>query len=185
MKNRELEVKLELTEEEALYIREKLADKELKTDSYQNDRYYCAAGVDGRKYMQKKCLRIRTQDEKVTLDYKEILSQQDTYMQQLIEYSTVIADAQSMDAILGQLGLRHILTVTKKRQEYVYESIYKVALDYVDRLGFFLEIELLDETKASASWVDSIVKEFKIGEIRINRKGYSNMIMDLQKEELP
>ena len=183
MKNREFEVKLELTEAEALFVQKKLSGKELQKGSYQKDRYYCPAGIDSRKFMQKSCLRIRTQDGKISLDYKEILSQHDAYIQQLIEYSTMIADAQIMDAILRQLGLSHVLTVEKKRQEYIYNSIYKIAIDHVDMLGYFLEIEMLDESKTSASWIDAIIKDLNIGEVRINKTGYSNMIMDLQKEE--
>lgn len=184
MRDREFEVKLELTNEEAVFIKEKLNGQIKRPSSCQIDRYYCPEGTDSRKYMQEKCLRIRTQDGEVTLDYKEIISQHDIYMQQLIEYSTIIADAQIMDAILNQIGMRHILSVTKRRQEYIVDSIFKIALDYVEQLGFFLEIELLDETKFSENWVTNIIKELNISEIRINRMGYSNMLLDLQKEEL-
>ena len=58
------------------------------------------------------------------------------------EYEVEIDDDKNLDKIFQILGLEKIATVSKVRNTYFYLNKYEVALDYVDNLGYFIEIEV-------------------------------------------
>ena len=180
--SREYELKLELTEGEATRIYTMMKRCSNETVEKQIDKYYCPVSSDPKEFMQTKCIRIRMQGEKKTLDYKEIVDENSTYMQKLIEFSTGIDNENSLEEILKRLGLKKILTVQKDRTESIYKNDCKISLDKVDQLGWFIEIELLDTTLEESileNKIKSIINELGITEIRINKQGYSNMLLNL------
>lgn len=56
------------------------------------------------------------------------------------EYEVEIDDDKNLDKIFQILGLEKIAIVNKVRNTYFYLNKYEVALDYVDNLGYFIEI---------------------------------------------
>ncbi|WP_125140112.1 class IV adenylate cyclase [Clostridium transplantifaecale] len=181
MDNKEFEVKLELTPEEAQEIYRYLVNDLNGIPEIQKDIYYCPVQSDVRQYMNTKCVRIRTRNKKITLDYKEIIDEKNTYIQKLTEYSTGIEDDTSMDLILRELGLVAVLKVQKERVESIHKEIFKIALDNVEDLGWFIEIELLnhdgDESVIENKMI-KVIEELGIKEVRINKTGYSNMLLN-------
>lgn len=183
MDNKEFEVKLELTPEEAQEIYGYLVNDLKGVPEIQKDIYYCPVQSDIRKYMQTKCVRIRTRNKTTTLDYKEIIDEKNAYIQKLTEYSTGIEDETSMELILRQLGFEAVLKIQKERVECIDKDIYKIALDHVENLGWFVEIELLrhdgDET-AIENKMKQVIEDLGIKVVRINKTGYSNMLLNNQ-----
>lgn len=98
----------------------------------------------------------------------------------LCEYSTYVGNLKQINGILNVLGFKEIMQVHKKRIEGVYEKKYKIALDNVNYLGWFLEVELInvniDEIDANM-FAKNIIKDFGIKEVCINKEGYSNMLL--------
>lgn len=184
--SREYELKLELTEDEADRIRDFLVSRLNVEIQRQEDTYYCPAEYDVRRYMERKCVRVRSQNEIYTLDYKEIINEESVYVQKIMEYSTQISDPVSVDEILKHIGFRRTIVISKERVECRYKNKYKIALDYVRDLGWFLEIELLECNADEAileEQMRSILQELNVIEIRINKKGYSNMMLDVKYGE--
>lgn len=187
MNGKEYEVKLELskTEGERIYclIKDKLNGKQ----EFQKDLYYCPNNEDVREFMKKKCIRIRIKDNKKTLDYKEIIDENNEYIQKMKEYSTEIGNVNDMEIILKEVGLNSILEVYKERIECIYKKNYKIAIDNVQKLGWFVEIELLDvdiDENIVKETMQKIIKDdLNIKTVNINKTGYSNMLLNLQYGE--
>lgn len=181
MDNKEYEVKLELTPEEAQEIYRYLVNDLKGVPEIQRDIYYCPVQSDVREYMKTKCVRIRTRNKKATLDYKEIIDERNTYIQKLTEYSTGIEDETSMDLILRQLGLAAVLKIQKERVECIHNKIFKIALDNVEALGWFIEIELLNHDGDEISIenkIKNVIKDLGINDVRINKTGYTNILLN-------
>lgn len=58
------------------------------------------------------------------------------------EYEVEIDDENHLEQIFKVLGLETIAIVNKVRKTYFYLSKYEIALDYVQDLGYFIEIEV-------------------------------------------
>lgn len=186
MNNKEFEVKLELTHDEAEKIYNFIRDDLKGKLEWQKDIYYCPDGVNIKAFMEKKCIRIRTHNNIKTLDYKEIIDENSKYMQKLVEYSTEIENENSMSIILQQLGFKPVLEVNKKRIESIYKEIFKVALDNVEKLGWFIEIELLQfdyDENILEKLMKNAIKDLGIKIVRVNKIGYSNMLLDINYGE--
>jgi len=83
-------------------------------------------------------LRIRIKEEGARLTYKGPKLDQTTKSR--LERTVEIDDPQQMELILSALGFVLSAQVRKKRAKYSYEGVI-VALDEVDGLGSFVELE--------------------------------------------
>lgn len=183
MNGKEYELKLELSKTEGERIYNLIKDKLNGKQEFQKDIYYCPNNEDVKEFMKKKCIRIRIKENKKTLDYKEIIDENNEYMQKMKEYSTEIDNVENMELILKELGLNSILEVYKERIECIYEKFYKIAIDNVQKLGWFVEIEILDvdidEDIVKESMQKIIKYDLDIKTVKINKTGYSNMLLNL------
>lgn len=81
-------------------------------------------------------LRIRNENGKFVMNYKKKRSQSCCD-----EYETLVDNADSLDKILISLGMKKIGVIKKIRKKYLYDNKFEVALDDVENLGLFIEIE--------------------------------------------
>ncbi len=179
MNNQELEVKLQLDETQFNNLLLMASNDTSETIGEQIDMYFCPKSSDFREYMKTKCLRIRKEGKKSSLDYKEIIGSGEEYAQQLIEYSTQIEDMRQMSFILKQLDFQLVIEIIKERYEFVLEELYKVSLDKVKNLGFFIEIEVIDKNmsyKDAGTCLKNIVEKLDLSGNTVNKEGYSNMM---------
>lgn len=186
MHNKEYELKLQITEEEANIIKKLMQSVGNVTMSRQKDIYFCPANANVPEYMDKKCIRIRNEDHSTSFDFKELVDDSNILIQKLNEYSTVIENGQQLEEILEHIGLKKTIVVNKKRAKCNYRNICILALDDVDELGYFLEIELIDVEKKDSSLIEcmqNIVRELGIQQIVVNKCGYSNMLLKKQYGE--
>ncbi len=168
----ETEIKIRLTEKEF-----KMLQSFLKTNatflknSYQEDTYYQPTY---RKFLNDgvvtEWLRIGKRGNQLIVNYKNWYDNK--YCD---EYEVEIDDAQNMDRIFKILGLEEIAIVKKTRDTYFYLNKYEIALDYVDGLGYFVEIEVKEYTTSALSEYDALIqlaKDLHLSLEHIDKRGY-------------
>ena len=88
-----------------------------------------------------------------------------------------------MDKIFKILGLEEIATVDKIRTTYLYQDKYEIALDYVERLGYFVEIEVKEYTKSIMEEYDLLLhtaKDLGLNLNYIDRRGYPYYLIKMK-----
>lgn len=180
MSEKEYELKLQITRAEAEKIQKEIIFENQFNKCQQEDIYFYPKGENVFKYMNRKCLRIRTTNGKSSLDFKELFDESNIYMQKMVEYSTDVSNIEQMEKILNEVGLCRAITINKERWQCIYNKQCKLCLDYVKELGFFLEIELLNTEETDEildKRIQDVLKDLYISEIVINKIGYSNMLL--------
>ena len=93
------------------------------------------------------CLRIRSCENEDKITYK-----QDIYKNDIWQYSNEseisIEDANVMQQILDNLGLKQLLEINNNREYYKYGN-YEIVLENVKDLGLFMEVEYKGNLDAS------------------------------------
>lgn len=178
MNYKEIEIKLQIDEDNyyrLLALMESTAAFQSK--KHQVDIYY---SPENESYYDNgdRCLRIRSENNKSILSYKRI-NGEGTSQQYIEEYETCIESQDMMNNILKALNYRSEIIVDKDRKEYCTADGFLVALDVVENLGFFVEIE-------NRNREDVVEKQNKdlvhfVGCLGLdmawrNSEGYSNML---------
>lgn len=178
MSSKEIEIKLQL--EESDYIRlEKLLDEmaSSKIQKHQIDVYYSPLG-NSFYDSGDRCLRVRTEGDSTILSYKRIF-EENTNKQFIEEYETCVDNFEMIDNILKGLCFWREITVDKFRVEYFLETGFLVALDKVQNLGYFIEVENCnenDELEKRNQDLYVFVQQLQVDLTHRNTEGYSNMI---------
>lgn len=121
-------------------------------------------------------IRLRKNNNTSILTFKKVVDNKGT----TVEHESSVSDPQSVRQILLQLGFLPTITVNKKRTE-TQDDGFTLAIDHVEHLGFFLEIEVLSKTN-DTSIHDSIIKkalEYEISADQIEDKKYDRLLNDL------
>lgn len=139
----ETEIKIKLSEKEYkeldLFLKE---NANSKGETKQVDTYY---EPSYRKFIHdeldkglsiQEWLRIGIRGNKTILNYKNWYDNK--YCD---EYEVEIDDAKNLDKIFHILGIEKLIIVDKMRKKYMYLDKYEISLDYVEKLGYFVEIE--------------------------------------------
>ncbi len=112
-------------------------------------------------------LRVREAGGKVQVTYK---GPKDTILGSKIreEINLGIESAPVFDTIITRLGFREVATVTKER-EYFQLDDFSIALDEVNTLGSFVEVELITDSDPAeaAERIDRIAEKLEIKGERI------------------
>jgi len=167
----ETEIKIKLSKEEferLVLIMENSA--KVLSESEQKDTYYQPTY---RNFINSdsitEWLRIGERGNKKILTYK---NWHDVHCD---EYEVEIDDIDKLNKIFNVLGLEKIALVNKIRKTYLYLDKYEVALDYVENLGHFIEIEVKKYDKKIAEEYDDLLKIAKklgLNLDKIDRRGY-------------
>lgn len=115
-------------------------------------------------------LRIGKRGNKNILNYKNWYSDMSCD-----EYEVEINNIKDMDKILKVLGMIQIVEVDKIRNSFIYLDKYEVALDNVEKLGYFIEIEIKKYTKTVMEECDELLKLAKGLNLNLNnvdKRGY-------------
>jgi len=86
-------------------------------------------------------LRLRDQDGKHIFTYKRTVLETGNR----IEHETPIEDPHAVEAIINELGWQEAVTINKQRLEF-HSDTFTYALDNVDTIGTFIEIEYVQAT---------------------------------------
>lgn len=92
-----------------------------------------------------------------------------------------------MDRIFNILGLEKLVVVDKERTTYFYQDKYEVALDKVESLGYFIEIEVknYDKEKNPNKEYDDLLKLSKNLHLDLNnldKRGYPYHLIKMKNK---
>lgn len=98
-----------------------------------------------------------------------------------VELSTDLTETESILAMLEHLGFSHVARITKKRTFFRLNKV-TISLDQVESLGWFLELELLvdskDEVSSSLGQLFSIIQDLGIDPKSSIRESYLELYLD-------
>lgn len=181
--NVETEIKVKISNEEFncldLFFKN---NAKFLTESRQIDKYYQPTYRNFLKNNDEiinEWLRIGIRGNKKILNYKNWY---DTMY--CDEYEVEIDDENNLDKIFKIIGLEEIALVDKRRKTYYYLNKYEIALDYVEKLGYFIEIEVKTYDASAFHEYDELIKlarKLKLNLNNIDRRGYPyHLIYDLK-----
>lgn len=173
----ETEIKIKLSEVEYndLKLRMESNAKFLKS-AHQKDTYYSPTH---RNFLEPKYpfewLRIGERGNKIIVNYKHWYPEGVEKNSYCDEFEVEIDDAKNMDKIFKVLDLKEIEVVDKNRLTYFYLDKYEVALDTVESLGYFVEIEVKKYDATPLEEYESLLKVAKNLNLNLNNiddRGY-------------
>ncbi len=181
-----IEVEIKVKVDSLLEVREKVSKigKLIKAIK-QIDDYYIPAHRDffAHKPNPVEFLRIRTNPDKIVLEYtKKINPKDDGDYDYAEEYETEILNKEEMEKILGFMDFKKVLTIEKNREYWMCGEI-EMALDTVKDLGTFIEAEakgdFKDEKEAKKACIEFLeslgIKDAQNTQIK---KGYPEMLFE-------
>lgn len=185
--NVEVEIKIKLTKprfEKIKKILSKIA-KKVKT-SHHIDAYY---NPIYKSFLKPKnpfeWLTIRERDGKVKLNYKHWYPEGVKNTTHCDEYETKISDRSQLEKILKALHFENFVTVDKKRITFEYKNELEIALDEVKSLGYFIEVESINNKggvkKAHQKILEFLKTELGITETKTVPGGYGAEMMRKKK----
>lgn len=180
MKNIEIERKYKITEVIYNDILDFLSKNnvEMKIEK-QNDIYFSpihfpffGGEIDN------ECLRIRVLDNKNILSYKKFIPATNDNEAHCIEDEVEINGIDKFKNILKDLRIEEAFTLKKERRKVIYKGIIEIALDKVDNLGFFIELEIIntDNLDKALDIMNEFTDKFGITDNMRNFDGYSYLL---------
>lgn len=180
MNNKEIEIKIEIDENKYNTLLNDLTKRcNEKKCTIQEDTYY-SPKTENYYDNGDRCLRLRETNNKSILSYKQIYENKDKRI--IDEYETEIENSKMLKYIFQSIGIREDIKVKKKRIEFRLKYCI-IALDDVENLGYFVEIENINP-KNSIEKSNQEIKELAINlNLDLNKQnyeGYSNMMYRLR-----
>lgn len=176
---REIELKFKVDDMNDLLAKLRDMDCEVSEILSQNDTIYVSdlnhvESVEGSIW-----LRVRKENEKVELNLKK----QSAKIQESKEIEFEVSSYEKANQLLETLGYQKWVVVNKKRR-YSHYLNYNLCIDEVERLGSFLEIELLVDEEDKKDYISDlleIAKTFELTEDNIVNSHYDTMISQLEE----
>lgn len=188
--NIEVEIKIAIDNFKEIKAKVSAIGKLIKS-IHQIDEYYVPCHRDF--FVQKphpvEWLRIRTNPDKVIFEYdKSINKKEDGEQDYAEEYETEISNADEFRKILNFLDFKKIIIVDKQR-EYWDCGDFEIALDKIDGLGDFIEVEAkgnFENNKKAKEACFSFLKELGIESPEKNqiKKGYPVLILEKNSKNI-
>ena len=125
------------------------------------------------------CIRLRKQvmhgHEKSIMTYKG--AKEKSNLKKRLEIETEVSDGESTKAFLAALGYKERLVVEKTRSFWKFHGC-EVALDTLNLLGYFVEIEGPDEKT-----IDDVQKSLGLENLHSISKSYATLIAEKMQHE--
>jgi adenylate cyclase, class 2 len=188
MDNIELEIKIQITLDEYNHIKLFLKENGFFVDAVEeHDKYYAPSHRDflSPEYPYE-WLRIREKGDKITFNYKHFYPENAPVSDYCNEYEVSVSNSEILDKILSALNIMLLVRVDKKRERYMCYNEYEVSLDYIDELGYFVEIEYKGEIVdilACNDKVSRFAKELSLDLKRKDNRGYPYLVMEMLKKK--
>jgi len=172
--NIETEIRVKVSEDEfkniELFLNQNgsFMSKNRQVDTYYQPTY--RKFLKNNKEVINEWLRIGIRGNKKILNYKNWHN--DMYCD---EYEVEIDDEKNLNHIFQALGLEKIAIVDKIRMVYFYLDKYEISLDYVEGLGYFVEIEVKKYTGSAMDECDHLLKvamKLNLNLNNIDKRGY-------------
>ena len=179
-KNIELELKIKINENIFNYLKSLMeSNAKFLNESHQNDIYYQPTY---RKFFNntkvREWLRIGKRGNKNILTYKYY--HDDVYCD---EYEVEIDDINNLDTIFRIIGLERLAVVDKLRTKFLYLNKYEISLDKVEKLGYFVELEVKEISKTTTQEYEQLLKiaqnlHLNLDDIEVSRYPYQIIELD-------
>lgn len=188
MNDKEIEIQVRI-EDSSNLLKFLESTAEFQYENHQTDIYYTPSHRDfmGIRPVNE-WLRLRDSNGKHSITYKNW--QRNTVGQSIYcdEYETTVTDLGQLRKIFEVLDFKPIVTVDKIRKTWRYQD-YEIAVDKVEGLGDFVEIEYKshDSSLSPEQITDamlSFLKNLNVGEIERNRVGYPFQLLFPKEVEL-
>lgn len=152
----------------------KYKGKVIKTDDY-----YTTGSL--KKY-SKKSLRIRKLNKHYQINFKQRISYiKGVHAKKESEFT--VSDIENFIALIKDMGYKRWLTKHKISEIYQIKKNFNIEINYVKRLGWFLEIEYLttpSKIKQASAQIQKVMKKLNIKISQIEKSGYTKMLWDKQ-----
>lgn len=132
----------------------------------------------------KKSLRVRDKGKKREVNFKKWISYENgIHSKREVEFN--ISDLKGFYDLINEFGFRKWMRKEKRTELYKTRDGIVIELNYVKRLGWFIELEILAKPNEVAKAQKRIDKlRSKLGFIKkdIERKGYTKSLWQLKKK---
>lgn len=153
--------------------------KYVKTEKKIDD-YYSLNPLKG---YPKKSLRVRDKGRKCVVNFKQRIWYKDgVWAKKEVEFG--ISDIDNFHDLLKEFGFIKWMRKEKKTELYKTKEGVMIELNYVKKLGWFIELEVLckeNEMKDAAKRINKIRKLLNIKKEEIEKKGYTKLLWHLGK----
>lgn len=188
MENIEIERKYKITEDIYNDILDFLSKNNIDINiEKQNDIYFSPLNFPffGGE-IDNECLRIRVLDDKNILSYKKFITATEDRETHCIEDEVEINDIDKFKTILKDLRIEEVFTLKKERRKAIYKNVLEIALDKVDSLGFFIELEIIDTNNIEKALdiMNEFINKFGISNNMRNFDGYSYLLYNKSQGKL-
>lgn len=177
---REIELKFKIPNIDSLLDKLSKLDCKIGETVFQNDTIYVVDLNHVESVENSIWLRVRKENEKVELNLKK----QSAKIQESKEIEFEVSSYEKANQLLDTLGYQKWVVVNKKRRYSNYLN-YNLCIDEVERLGSFLEIELLVDEEDKKDYIPDLLevsKLFGLTEENIINSHYDTMISLLDQE---
>jgi predicted adenylyl cyclase CyaB len=181
--NTELEVKFKIDFDVYQKIKTKVMRMSIISSTLSNhtDKYY---SPNNREYIKDKYpyrwLSIRSRNGKHVLNFKHFFPEGEERHEYCKEYNIDVRDDKQIHILLEALGFQELITVSKKRENYNINNVFDVAFDFIEELGYFIEIEALkdfgDITETRNRIMD-LANHLGLEVTQIDHRGYPFQLM--------
>lgn len=170
-----------------LSLLDKIKDfAQFKGNFVKEDVYFAQIGANNINVYKDPIFRIRIEEGKQMLSYKKKSLLDKTEVNQEFELDISHLDQSSLRSFFQYIGFYPFIEKIKKTSLYQYldKNGFTVSLEhnYVDKLGDFLEIEILLEdsalSKKAQQSIADIFKKLSIPESDIESKYYIDLLME-------
>jgi len=180
--NTEIEIKISLDKNEFLRVKEKLNEvAKFAEESHQIDEYFTPAN---RNFVEPKFpfewLSIRKRGDKTILNYKHYHPENVEITTHCDEFESEIKNKDKLEKIFSALDFKKLIIVEKKREIYMYNDEFEIALDDVKELGYFIEIEAIKDfgnVMVTRKQLFEFAKKMGIDVSKTEKRGYPYLLM--------
>lgn len=179
----EVERKRSLTSSDRDHLVERLGKRGYRhrATHTETDTYYSRRDVDFMETVE--CLRVRERDGFAEITYKPGSTSGNTVdgVISKVETNARLAgagEAESANQLLVMLGMKRLATVQKHRVEYASHTEGTVAIDTVNGVGSFVEVEVMSaDPEAANTLLATIEEELAITDLAVVDLPYRDLVM--------
>ncbi len=174
----EVEVKLEIRDPQV--VESKLKGFEFLGERVEEDTYFnfdCVGGCCRDFAKTDEAIRVRRKNGEIILTYKGPRKGEGIKAREEIEVK--VDNFENLVKLLEKLCLKPVITIRKKRKEWKVKN-FKVTLDYVEGLGWFVEIEGMGSPEELKEKIERLAREL-VPEGKRVEKTYLEMYLERVK----
>ena len=173
----EVECKIKVDNVKEARKRIKQIAKFVKIENKIDEYYSLKSGV-----YPKKSLRVRNKGEKREVNFKQRLPfKKGIWAKKEVEFE--VSDLDNFFDLLDDFGFKKWLKKEKRTELYKTKNGVNIELNYVKRLGWFIELEILckpTEIKKSREKIEEIRRKLAFPQKNIEKSGYTSVLWRLK-----